>query len=58
MDKLYDVVRTDDHGNTYTIKVNLLKREADVLVKQMTEKGHKQTYEAKEQEDGVIKHIP
>lgn len=41
---LYDVVRTDDHGNEFVIKENLIEREAKALVKLMTEKGHKQTY--------------
>ncbi len=43
----YSVIRTDDNGNTFTIKSNLTQDEATQLAKQMTLKGHKQTYEVK-----------
>lgn len=44
----YDVIRTDDHGNTFVVQQNLARADADKLCAEMIAKGHKQTYEVKE----------
>lgn len=46
-DETYLVVRTDDHGNPVVVQAGLDREAADKLCAEMTERGHKQTYEVK-----------
>ena len=44
----YSVWRQDDHGNVFLVKGRLTETEALQLVRELENKGHKQTYWVKE----------
>ena len=41
------VLRTDDHGNVFTVRRDLSHADATALHDELTRRGHKQTYEMK-----------
>jgi hypothetical protein len=45
----WTVWRIDDNGNTFIVRDQLSKEEADRLVEEYTSRGHKQTYWAEQE---------
>jgi UDP-N-acetyl-2-amino-2-deoxyglucuronate dehydrogenase len=43
-DATWSVWRTDDTGNTFLVRDNLTREEAQLLVAEFEARGHKQTY--------------
>jgi UDP-N-acetyl-2-amino-2-deoxyglucuronate dehydrogenase len=54
-DANWSVWRTDDNGNTFLVRAGLTREEAERLVAEFEGRGHKQTYFAERQSDGLTR---
>ncbi len=45
---LYDLIRTDEHGNEYLMSGSLDRTVGEMLLRSFTNRGHKQFYELRQ----------